>query len=44
MNNVKSIRVTWNDGTTTEKWSIPNLPVVFKAAPNGSVYTVPMDV
>ena len=37
-NNEKKIRVTWTDGHTTEQWTIPNLPVVFKQYPNGIVF------
>ena len=39
-NNEKKIRVTWTDGHTTEQWTIPNLPVVFKEYPNGIVFPV----
>ena len=39
-NNQKRIRITWTDGRTTEQWTIPNLPVVFKEYPNGIVFPV----
>jgi hypothetical protein len=39
-NSEKKIRITWTDGQTTDQWSIPNLPVVFKEYPNGIVFPV----
>jgi hypothetical protein len=38
--NMKKIVITWNNGTSTEKWAVSNLPVTFKAAPDGTVYPV----
>jgi len=37
---VRRVRVTWTDGQSTEEWSVPNLPVVFKEYPNGSVASI----
>lgn len=36
----KKLRITWTDDSTTEQWTIPNLPVVFKEYPNGVVFPV----
>jgi hypothetical protein len=40
VDNVKKISITWTDGQTTEEWSLPNLPVLFKEYPNGGVFSV----
>jgi hypothetical protein len=40
LNNVKRIELTWSDGKTTEKWSVPKLPVEFEEDPrDGRVNT-----
>jgi hypothetical protein len=33
VNDVKKIELTWSDGKTTEKWTIPRLPVEFEQDP-----------
>jgi len=38
LNHVKRIQITWTDGTTTEQWAIPPMPVNFEEDPrNGSI-------
>ena len=38
INKVRRIQITWNDGTTTEQWALPPLPVNFEEDPrNGSI-------
>ena len=36
----KRIFITWTDGHTSQEWTIPDLPVVFKDYPNGRVFPV----
>jgi hypothetical protein len=33
LNNVKRTVITWSDAKTSERWTIPNLPVVFEGDP-----------
>lgn len=40
VDNVRRTRITWTDGKTTEQWSIPNVPMIFKEYPDGSVFPV----
>jgi hypothetical protein len=39
LGDVKRIVITWSDGKTTEKWSIPKLPVTFEEDPRNGVVT-----
>ena len=41
VDNVKRIRITWINGKTSEEWTLPKFPVVFKQDPrDGSVFPV----
>jgi len=41
VDNLKRIRITWTDGKTSEEWTVPKMPVVFKEDPrNGNVFPV----
>jgi hypothetical protein len=39
VNNVKRTELTWSDGKSTEKWSIPKLPVSFEEDPRNNFVT-----
>lgn len=39
VNNIKRVRITWNNGKTSDRWTVPSLPVTFEENPGASGIT-----